>query len=315
MTFKASAVLFMVLIVAGVTALALGMAQLLPGDLRQSLSAESALRAEEAARSGLEIGLQHLRTAGKTEWQASREPDNVNGVNCVSGRIAEKCRGVDRLTGLADDVTPNLVDDLADDKLTVELAEWFQPLTGNYPGAMLGDYLDAATNAFPWAANRNPRLERDDTRVLAVPLSASLVLYWQPEPSSCRMSDVAIKTQAVLLVSQFDQDGVVLSRDISHATTEDVQTYSFTTDSRAVYLTVSFLATRPDEPTLSGCFARYALAPTAGRLPLNTGAMIIRSKGKYLDTTRQWQLIVEREIPTVLPIFSYGLVCQTCAGL
>lgn len=337
--YSGSALVLTLLAVAAMSALALGVAQLVPKDYRQSQALQASLQAEQAALSGVEHALLLLRDAQARHafLELSKEASQnrggpfgsgapfVDGVSCLVNRQSTRCATYDRQLGLPQNQTPVTVANpsplgLADSSYS--LVVWHRKHTvGNpndpYDGTSTDPNLKQTRNA----TNTNPILERDEVRRLdmsGVGVGNTIRLHWQPIANGACQTDSAriqllytwLKADGTPVVNQNSIDG--FSRGILEV--GEVGSLQ-RPQSDAVLLSLRLFVTHTDEAQIRDCFVRYALENTVPTDTSDLGFDVIESTGTSNGVRRKIRVLVNRETGRLLNMYDFNLVCDTCENV
>ncbi len=331
-SFSGSAIILTVLGIAAMTTVALGVAQLVPRDFRQSQALESSLQAENAAWAGVEHALLLLKEAQSANEYFSLS-DNATTpygsykasarTNCITQRTA--CPGFDRQLGNIQNGQPvTFTAPLATAGDSYSLLVWHKRKgVGNTDPSGLDDNLSPKNNEQKDAPNINPILDRDEVRRLDIADVKNVTINWKPIwNSQCKYA--AGSTKMWLFYSVINADNSIAARGFAEAT-DTIGKSIILPSLNAHTLSLRLLATNTtnldpratdDEDNVRGCFIRYNLDLGANSTStIDMGFDVIESTGVSGGVRRKIRVIVNRENGRLLNILDFGLACETCTGL
>ncbi len=335
-SFSGSAIVLTVLGIAAVTTVALGVAQLVPRDFRQSQALESSLQAENAAWAGVEHALLLLKSAqenneyfslsasAEAPYGAYQAP--ARGDNCIDDRAA--CPGFDRQLGNLQNGQPaTFLRSLSTPGDEYSLVVWHMRRgVGNTGINSLDDGLPAAINQFKEAPNMNPVLDRDEVRRLDVNKVTSVTIDWKPIwNNQCKYDNG--HTKIWLYYTLLNDKNEVIERNRAEATSVQGMPIKPARIAEAKTLSLRLLATNTtnldpraveDDANVRGCFIRYNLntgSTQNNQAAIDMGFDVIESTGVSGGVRRKIRVVVNRENGRLLNILDFGLACENCTGL
>lgn len=332
-SFAGSAIILTVLAVAAMTTVALGVAQLVPRDFRQSQALESSLQAENAAWAGVEHALLLLKNAqssnnyfsladGGEPYGAYSPP--ARGINCINERAG--CPGLDRQLGNLQNGRPVTFNSLiATPGTNYSLVVWHKRKgVGNTAQGGLDDNLSVQLNQQKDAPNINPILDRDEVRRLDVSGVNQVTINWKTVWNSQCQYDAG-RTKVWLLYAVLSADNTIIDRKAVPGGETQGEQIVLPLGENAHTLSLRLLATNTtnldpssasDEQKVRGCFIRYNLNTQAAEgAPIDLGFDVIESTGVSNGVRRKIRVVVNRENGRLLNILDFGLACETCSGL
>ncbi len=340
--YPGSALILTVLAIATMVTLALGIAQLVPKDFRQSEALSASMEAEAAALAGVEHalfllhqgqGMNHFFELSQNMVTNPRNhPFGQAPTSCL--QTARICPGIDRLLGIPERQTPYQIDSrvLNTTDLNYQLVVWHRRInSGNTEDPSLNDLLSLLPTdpllQFPNNVNINPVLARDEVKRLDLRGVTTIALNWKvvgfPSQSllgtkGCDVSPPA--TEAKLAYIWLKEDGgAILAGDVPRADTRGVLTEQksvvVSRPPEAAMLSLRFLISNSqDEQKVHDCYVRYNLKNNPGETA-DLGYDVVESIGVSGGVRRKIRVLVSRENGRVLNILDFGVACETCNNL
>lgn len=337
--YSGSALVLTTMAIAAMTIIALGVAQLVPKDLRQSQALEASLQAESAAWAGVEHGLLLLKNGQENASFFELATNNqapfgryiantLTNLDCMASRGDSQCRGLDRQLGSLGEFSPYKIDDL-NTSAQYSLLIWHRRANvGNPQAGDLQDSLSEEINDFPNNANINPVLLRDEVRRLDmqdVAIGSSVTLYAESvhkPQGGCDALDSA--TQMGLGYTWLQAEGkpsaVQGTRSIQPLVAGALRRslavpLVVTRPADSSVLSLRLFVTNPNDSKVKECFIRYAIKNNPDETA-DLGFDVIESTGQSAQVRRKIRVLVNRENGRPLNILDFGLICgENCSGL